>query len=60
MLAIFAEKDEYADRPADDIVRWFEMRTQAPLQSMIVKKTGHSFKGPEDSIAKTIKAWIVK
>jgi pimeloyl-ACP methyl ester carboxylesterase len=60
ILAIFGEKDEYADRPAQEIVEWFEKNTKAPLLSLVAKRANHGFKGHEKAIAKAIKLWIVK
>lgn len=58
MLAIFAEKDEYADRPAKDIAGWFERNTEANLETFIVPRATHSFLGKEADVASAIKDWI--
>jgi alpha-beta hydrolase superfamily lysophospholipase len=66
ILAIFAEKDEFADRPAAEIAQWFEMharlgRSDLPksseLRTLEIPKVGHSFKGAESIVAKAIKEW---
>ena len=59
MLVILGEKDEYGDRPAQEIVQWFESHSHATLKSLIAKEAGHSFSGHEVPIARAIKSWIV-
>lgn len=59
ILAIFAQKDEYADRPAQEIVDWFENHTKTQLLSLVVKNATHGFKGHEKPVAKAIKLWIL-
>jgi hypothetical protein len=58
-MAIFAEKDEFGDRPAEEIVRWFEANTRAPLMSLVVRDAGHGFNGSEKPVTKAIKSWVV-
>jgi alpha-beta hydrolase superfamily lysophospholipase len=60
MLVIMGENDEHIDRPAREIMEWFEKNTKAPLLSLVAKRATHSFKGHEKAIAKAIKLWIVK
>jgi hypothetical protein len=60
MLVIMGENDEHIDRPAKEIMEWFEKNTKAPLLSLVAKGATHSFKGHEKAIAKAIKLWIVK
>lgn len=59
ILAIFAQKDEYADRPAQEIVNWMEEHTKTQLLSLVVKNATHGFKGHEKPVAKAIKLWIL-
>lgn len=60
ILAILAEKDEFADRSAGVIVQWFETHTRAPLQSLVAKGATHGFKEVEDSVAKAMTDWILR
>ncbi len=58
MLVLLAEKDEYADRPAQKIAAWFEKHTRAPLKTMVIPRVRHSFKGGEKEIGRVIRSWI--
>ncbi len=58
LLNILAAEDEYADRPAEEIVRWFEMHARTDVESVIVKNATHGFKGHEDQVSKVIKNWM--
>lgn len=58
MLVILAGKDEYADRPAKEIIRWFERHSRAPIESLVAKGATHSFKNSKVLVAETIKRWI--
>jgi len=60
MLVVFGDKDEYIDRPAREILEWFEKNTAAPLLTLLARGSTHGFKGDEKQIAKAIKSWIVK
>ncbi len=60
ILLIYAADDEYSDRPAAEMVRWFEAHARCVLTPFVAKRTGHSFRGAEKPIAKTIKSWLVK
>lgn len=57
-LAIFAGKDEFADRPAKEITGWFEKNTGANLETLIIPQSTHSFRGKETQVASAIKDWI--
>lgn len=58
LLVLLAEKDEYADRPAEEIALWFDEHTRAPLAMSVISVVEHGFKGGEQSVASTIKKWI--
>ena len=58
ILAIFAGADEYGDRPAKDIATWFEMNADARLETFVVSRATHSFRGREVQVASVIKKWI--
>ncbi|MDO8521975.1 MAG: alpha/beta fold hydrolase [bacterium] len=60
MFVVWAEKDEYADRPARKITEWFERNTGANLETLIVPSATHSFRGKEIQVASAIKKWIVE
>lgn len=58
ILAILAEKDEFADRPAEKIAEWFERNTGANLGTLIVSASEHGFKQHERTVASAMKKWI--
>ncbi len=57
MLAVFAEKDEFADRPANKIAAWFEAHARAPLTTKIVADSFHNLREHGDEVAATIQKW---
>ncbi len=58
ILVVWAGKDEYADRPARKIAEWFEVNTEANLQTVIIPRANHSFRGKETEAASAIKKWM--
>ena len=59
MLAIFAENDEFADRPARSLVSWFQTNTQSRrFKTAIISSAYHGFKGAERNVAKIIQEFI--
>src|SRR3989344_5349405 len=58
VLVVWAEKDEYADRPAKKIAEWFERNIGANLETLIVPRATHSFRGKEADVAFAIKNWM--
>ncbi|MFZ2887351.1 MAG: alpha/beta fold hydrolase [Minisyncoccia bacterium] len=61
ILALFADKDEYAERPAEKMVEWFARNTGSKyFRAGIVPKVGHSFRGAEKRVAQLIKQWIFR
>lgn len=60
MLAIFAGADEYADRPAHDIVSWFTREARGSLRAVIIPDASHGFQGKEQIVARNIANWIAR
>src|SRR3989338_1225092 len=58
VLVVWAQKDEYADRPAKDIAEWFERNTGANLETLVVPSATHSFRGKEKQVASAIRNWM--
>jgi len=53
-LVLWAEHDEYSDRPAKDAVNWFEKNLRNKHTVTIVPRVQHGFKGGEKVVAKEI------
>lgn len=59
VLAIFAEKDEYRDRPTKKIVEWFSKISKSrSFKASIIKNAPHSFYKYEKEVVKEIKNWL--
>ena len=58
ILVIWAAEDEYADRSAAEIARWFNSNIKGRHKVVVVPEARHSFKGAEKRVAKEIKAFI--
>jgi alpha-beta hydrolase superfamily lysophospholipase len=59
ILAVFAEKDEYHDRPTEKITGWFENNSKSKdLTIKIVENSPHSFQGNEVETVQAIKSWL--
>lgn len=57
MTVVLADKDEYMDRPLDDIVSWFEsVLVNQQFGIKIVKDANHGFVGQEQQVIKLIKS----
>lgn len=56
VLAMLAEHDEYADRPAEEMADWF-LKHIYEGEVRVIGKVGHSFKGAEKKVANIIKQW---
>ncbi len=59
VLALFAGKDEYSDRPAKKLEQWFS--AHPPLGGMTVAtvpRVEHSFKGGEEAVVGHTTAWL--
>ncbi len=57
VLVLWAEKDEYADRPAREIASWFERHIRN-REVLVVSRMSHGFKGGERTIARIVRRWI--
>lgn len=58
LLAIFAAKDQYADRPARELAAWFRSaRPAQPIQARIIEAPDHSFTGASEAVADAIRAF---
>ena len=57
ILVLWAEKDEFSDRPAAKAARWFEKHLQKG-KTVIIPRTGHLFRGAENRVARTIRRWM--
>jgi len=53
LLVLLAEKDEYADRPAQELYDWFLSHIHEG-EVVIIPKVEHSFKGGEKTVARYI------
>ncbi len=59
IIAFFAGKDEYGDRPAHEIAEWFVDHTGAhSFGAHILPKATHTFKGSETEVARILALWI--
>ena len=56
ICVFLAEKDEYGDRPASKIAKWFEANLRNG-DVIIVPRVKHSFRGAEKEIAETVREW---
>lgn len=58
-LVIFAEKDDYRDRPIKQIYKWFEKNVKSKDRKMVVIKDAlHSFQGKEKDVSNEVKQWL--
>jgi pimeloyl-ACP methyl ester carboxylesterase len=58
-LVIFAEKDDYRDRPIKQIYKWFEKNVKSKERKMVVIKDAlHSFQGKEKEVSIEVKQWL--
>ncbi|MDO8552676.1 MAG: alpha/beta fold hydrolase [bacterium] len=58
IFALLADEDEFADRPAVEIAEWFERNTDANLETLIVPRATHGFRGKELQVSDAIKTWL--
>jgi len=68
VLVLWAAEDEYADRPAGEIARWFDQNIKSKHKVVVVPGARHSFsakggsasggKGAEKRVAREIKAFL--
>ncbi len=58
VLVLWAQKDEFADRPAKEIAHWFDTNIRALHSVIVIPKVGHSFKGGEKAVVTHIRRFI--
>ena len=58
MLVLWAGKDEYADRPAKNILAWFEANISSLHEVVLVPNVKHQMKGGEKAVAGAIRRFI--
>jgi alpha-beta hydrolase superfamily lysophospholipase len=59
VFAFFGAEDQYADRPAAEIEKWFARHTRSrKFRSAIMPGANHGFRGKERLVAKKISEWI--
>lgn len=60
ILVLWAEEDQYGDRPAKEIRDWFAEHLKTRDKIEIIPDVGHSFKGAEKRVANSIRSWITR
>lgn len=60
VLVLWAQKDEFADRPAKEIATWFEKHLKPRDSVVVIPRVGHGFKGGERTVAKSIRDFMLK
>lgn len=59
VLVVLAEKDEYGDRPTEQLRTWFDENSSSlKYKSVVIQGALHNLKGYEDVVSKKIKDWI--
>lgn len=58
MLAVWAQRDEYADRSASAIREWFLRHMNDKSSFLCIPDAEHGFKGAERSVAKAIRRFM--
>ncbi len=58
VIVLWAEKDEYADRPAAQVTAWFARHVRNWRDITVVKDVKHSFKGGEDVVARHVRSFM--
>ena len=59
LLAVFAENDEYLDRPLSAIVGWFKQNVRAPNFSIkTIKNANHGFHGREKPVLAVVRDFV--
>lgn len=58
MLAVFAENDEYSDRPAEQLERWFvSVKKSQKLKTAIISGAVHNLSGYEAAVSKVVQSF---
>lgn len=60
VLALLAEKDEYADRPAKALAWWFEktLPKNDATRVRVIPNVRHGFRGGERQVASFVRGWL--
>ena len=59
MLAIFAGADEFGDRPAKEIVQWFERNNRSrAFKNGVIPNVQHGFRGAELRVVQEVRKFI--
>ncbi|MBI2610471.1 alpha/beta fold hydrolase [Candidatus Kaiserbacteria bacterium] len=60
-LVLLAGRDEFGDRPAKEIVKWFEVNNRSrDFRAMVIAGARHGFKGYERDVARAIRRFIAR
>lgn len=57
-LILWAENDQFSDRPAKDAAAWFERNLKNKHKVLVVPKVGHSFKGGEKAVVRAVRDFM--
>ena len=58
VLVCWGEKDEYADRLAEEVAEWFEAHLKSPYRITIIPNVGHHFKGEDKLVVKIVRNFM--
>ncbi|MDP2649199.1 MAG: alpha/beta fold hydrolase [Patescibacteria group bacterium] len=58
ILVLWAQKEEFADRPAKAILAWFGRHLKPEDRTVLILRTGHLFKGGEKAVVKEIRKFM--
>ena len=59
MLVLLADKDQYAERPAEKMIEWFAQNTRSKyFRAGIIPTVEHNFRGGEERLAQLVRQWI--
>jgi dienelactone hydrolase len=61
IFLVFAEKDEYLDRPLSELVEWFKIKLEGKdITIKIIKGANHGFAKREKAVVGSIRNWMEK
>lgn len=61
ILVVFAEKDEYLDRPIVKLIKWFKEKSKSiKIDFSIIKEADHGFNNKEQLVSKEVSKFIEK
>ncbi|MCR4325734.1 MAG: alpha/beta fold hydrolase [Patescibacteria group bacterium] len=58
ILVLWAQKEEFADRPTKTILEWFGQHLKPEDRAVSIPRTGHLFKGGEKTVVREIRKFI--